>query len=46
MKNIAIEKAIKDHKELAEEYNVPTSAVVWCGDNKYIIIKNGKVIRI
>lgn len=46
MKNKAIEKAQKDRTELAVSYNVPISAVVWLGDNKYIIIKNGEEIRI
>lgn len=46
MKNIAIEKAIKDKNELAKEYDVPVSAIVWIGDNHYIIVKNGKEIRI
>ena len=46
MKNTAIEKAQKDRKELVQQYNVSYSSVVWCGDNKYIIVKNGKEIRI
>lgn len=46
MKNVEIEKAQKDRKELAQQYNVSTSSIVWCGDNKYIIIKDGKEIRI
>jgi hypothetical protein len=49
MKNLAtfvIEKAFKDRKELAEEYGVSTSAVVWIGDNRYIVVKDGKEIRI
>ena len=46
MKNVAIEKAQKDVIELAEEYNVPTSAVVWIGDNHYIVVKNGTEIKI
>lgn len=49
MKNIAIvsiEKAIKDKNKLAKEYNVPVSAIVWIGDNHYIVTKNGKEIRI
>ena len=41
-----IDKAMHDKQELAEEYNVSVSAVVWCGDNKYIVIKDGKEIRI
>lgn len=46
MQNKAIEKAQKDRAELAESYNVPSSAVVWLGDNKYIVIKDGEEIRI
>lgn len=46
MKNVEIEKVIKDKAELAEQYNVPISSVIWCGDNKYIVIKDGKEIRI
>lgn len=42
----AIEKAQRDCAKLAEEYNVPEPAVVWIGDNKYIIVKDGKEIRI
>lgn len=41
-----IEKAVKDREELAKSYNVPTSAVVWIGNNKYIVIKDGNEIRI
>lgn len=41
-----IDKAMRDKQELAEEYNVSVSAVVWLGDNKYIVIKDGKEIRI
>lgn len=41
-----IEKAKKDRTELAKEYGVPESAVVWIGDNKYIIVKDGKEIRL
>lgn len=46
MKNKAIEKAERDCAELAASYNVPISAVVWIGDNKYIIVKDGETIRI
>ena len=34
----SIERAINDKKELAEEYGVSESAVVWIGDNKYIVV--------
>lgn len=46
MRNVVIEKAIKDKKELAKEYDVPISAIVWIGDNHYIVVKNGKEIKI
>lgn len=46
MKNAAIEKAIKDKKELAEIYGVSVSSVVWIGNNKYIVVKDGKEIMI
>lgn len=40
-----IEKAQRDKEELARSYEVPISAVVWIGDNKYIVIKDGEEIR-
>lgn len=43
---IAIEKAQKDRKRLAKKYNVPKSAIIWCGNNKYIVVKDEKEIRI
>lgn len=46
MKNAALEKAQKDKKALAKEYGVSTSAIVWLGDNHYIVVKNGKEIRV
>ena len=46
MKNIAIDKAKKDKIELSKSYSVPVSAIVWIGDNKYIVVKDGKQIRI
>lgn len=46
MKNKAIEKAMKTKNELAKEYNVSTSSIVWIGNNHYIIVKDGKEIRI
>lgn len=41
-----IDKAQKDKKELAKEYDVSESSIVWIGDNKYILIKDGKEIWI
>lgn len=46
MKNVSIEKAQKDSIELAREYGVSRSCVVWIGDNHYIVCKDGKEIRI
>lgn len=46
MKNVAIEKATKDKKELAKIYGVSVSSIVWIGNNKYIVIKDGKEIII
>ena len=46
MKNVALEKAIQDKQDLAREYNVPVSAIVWIGDNHYIVVKDGKEIKI
>lgn len=41
-----IEKAHNDTKEIAKQYNVAPSAVVWIGDNHYIVVKDDKEIRI
>ena len=41
-----IEKAQRDCEQLAESYNVPLSCVLWMGDNKYIVIKDGQTIYI
>jgi len=46
VKNVALEKAIKDKAELAAQYGVPTSSIVWIGDNRYIVVKEGKEIKI
>ena len=46
MGEFMLEKARKDSIELAEEYGVPRSCVVWIGDNHYIVVKDGKEIRI
>lgn len=42
----AIEKAQKGCAELAKSYGVPVSVVVWMGNNKYIVVKDGQEIRI
>ena len=41
-----IEKAQRDCAELAAQYGVPQSSVVWIGDNKYIVVKDGNQIRV
>lgn len=46
MNDKVIEKAKKDKEELAKLYGVPVSSIVWKGDNKYIVIKDGKEILI
>ena len=40
------EKVTRDKKKLAEEYDVSISAVVYIGDNHYIVVKDGKEIRV
>ena len=42
----AVEKAKRDCEDLALQYDVPRSAVIWRGDNKYIVIKDGEAIYI
>jgi hypothetical protein len=46
MAEFVVEKAKRDKEELAKEYNVSTSAIIWIGDNKYIVVKDGKEIYI
>lgn len=41
-----IEKVRKDKAELAQSYGVNESAVVWIGNNKYVVVQDGKEIRI
>ena len=41
-----IEKAQRDRIAIANSYGVPVSSVVWIGDNKYIVVKEGREIRI
>lgn len=42
----SIEKAQRDREALAEKYGVSVFSVVWLGNNKYIVIKDGREIRI
>ena len=46
MRNVALEKAIKDKAELAAQYGVSISSIVWIGDNRYIVVKDGEEIKI
>lgn len=46
MHNKTIEKAQRDRAEIAVEYETPVSSVVWIGNNKYIVVKDGKQIYI
>lgn len=42
-----LDKVRKDKAELAKSYNVGTSAIVYIGNNKYIVhIAEGQEIRI
>ena len=41
-----IDKAQNDRAEISREYGVSPSSVVWMGDNKYIVIKDGYEIKI
>ena len=41
-----LKKVERDIKKLAEQYDVSISAVVYIGDNHYIVVKDGKEIRI
>ena len=41
-----IGKANRDRKELSREYGVSENSIVWIGNNRYIIIIDGKEIRI
>ena len=40
------ERVNKWRKELAETYGVSENAVVWIGNNRFIVVKDGKEIRI
>lgn len=41
-----IEKANRDRQELSREYGVSENNIVWIGNNRYILIIDGKEIRI
>lgn len=42
----AIERAIEAKKKLCKIWDVDMSHVIWCGYEKYIVIKDGKEIKI
>ena len=44
--NKLYEKINKRREELAEEYNVPESSIVWIGRDRFIICKNEQMIRV
>ena len=46
MKNKAIKKAVREKEILAKEYSVSQSAIIWTGNNHYIIAKDGKEIKV
>lgn len=41
-----IEKAYKAKYKLATAYNIEMTSIVWKGDNKFIIVDNGKEIEV
>ena len=42
----AIEKAFQTECRLAKEYNVDVTSIVWMGSNRFIIVDNGKEIKV
>lgn len=46
MGHFSIEKAKQDKIHLAREYEVPITSIIWIGDNHYIIVQDGKEIKI
>lgn len=43
---IAIERALQRKVELSKQYGVPISSIVWTGGNHYIIVKDGREIKV
>ena len=41
-----IEKAAKKKEELAKEYGVPATSIVWMGGDRFVVVKDGKEIWI
>ncbi len=44
--NKLYEKINKRREELAEEYNVSESSIVWIGRDHFIVCKNEQMIRV
>lgn len=42
----AIEKAYKAKCKLATAYNIEMTSIIWMGDNKFIVVANGKEIEV
>ena len=42
----SIEKAFQTKCRLAKKYSVDVTSIVWKGDNKFIIVNNGKEIEV
>lgn len=40
--NLVIDRAARTKEKLAALYDVPISSIIWMGDDRYIIVKNGK----
>ena len=40
----AIERAMKAKEKLAKEYDVSITSIVWTGEKKFIVVKEGKEI--
>ena len=45
MDELLIDFAAGRKSEIAEECGVPASAVVWAGENRFIVVKDGQQIR-
>lgn len=44
--NRAIEKATQLKAHIARAYGVDTTSVVWMGNNRFIVVKNGEEIKV
>lgn len=38
----AIDNARREKERLSRRYDVPVSSIVWMGNSKYIMVKNGE----